>query len=92
MAEYLLEIYVSRTDPDAVADGTERARRAAEVLRREGTPVRFLRTMFVPEDETCFYLYEGANEQAVREAARRAGLPVERIVEAVTPAGEGAPM
>jgi len=56
VAEFLLEFYVSRTDGAAVAHGEERARVAAEELNREGTPDPFLRSFFVPEDETGFYL------------------------------------
>lgn len=84
MAEFLLEQYVSRTDSAAVERGEERARVAAEQLTREGTPVRFLRSIFVPEDETGFYLCEAASVDAVRELAKRAALPVERVVEAAT--------
>jgi hypothetical protein len=40
-----------RTDEPAVERGDERARIAAEELAREGKPVRFLRSIFVPEDE-----------------------------------------
>ena len=83
MAEFLLELYVSRTDGVAVERGAERSRIAAEELTREGTPVHYLRSIFVPEDETCFYLYEATSADAVREAARRAGLPFERVTEAV---------
>jgi uncharacterized protein DUF4242 len=53
---------------------TARARRAAEQMREEGRGVRFLRSVFVPEDDTCFFLYESPNATAVREAARRAEL------------------
>jgi len=60
------------------------ARRASEELTREGRQVRFLRSVFVPEDETCFYLYEAASPGDVREAARRAELPLIRVVEAIT--------
>jgi hypothetical protein len=84
VAEFLLEQYVSRTDSAAVERGEERARVAAEELTREGTPVRFLRSIFVPEDETGFYLCEAASVDAVRELAKRAALPVERVVEAAT--------
>ena len=84
MAEFLFELYASRTEPGAVEAGAERARRAAEELTWEGTPVRFLRTMFVPEEETCFYLYEAASADDVREAARRAELPAESVVEAIS--------
>lgn len=46
--------------------------------------MRYVRSVFVPEDETCFYLYEAASPDVVREAARCAGLGVERVTEAVT--------
>jgi len=91
MAEYLLELYVSRGDPGAVASGAERARAAAEELTEEGTSVRYVRAIFVPEDETCFFLYEAGSVEAVRDAARRAGLGSERVTEALgARTGEGA--
>ncbi len=83
MAEFLVELYVSREHTRAVEAGARRAEAAAKELTREGTPVRYLRSIFVPEDETCFYLYEADSGDAVREAARRAGLPFDRIAEAV---------
>jgi hypothetical protein len=86
VAEFLLEVYVPRTDGLAVERGEERARIAADELAREGTPVRFLRSIFVPEDETCFYLCEAASTDAVSQLAKRAGLPFERVVESVAPA------
>ena len=79
MAEFLVELYVSRADAGAVERGAERARAAAEELTREGTPVRYLRSIFVPEDETCFFLYEAASVDSVREAARRSNLPYDRV-------------
>jgi hypothetical protein len=88
MAEFLLEAYVSRTEPEVVEAGAERARHEAEQMSEEGTPVRFLRTIFVPEDETCFYLYRAESAELVREAARRAHLPTERVVEAITKSKE----
>jgi uncharacterized protein DUF4242 len=82
MTEFLVELYVSRTDEAAVERGAARGRLAAEELTSEGTPVRYLRSIFVPEDETCFLLYEAASADAVREAARRAELPLARVSEA----------
>jgi hypothetical protein len=84
MAEYLLETYVARTDTDAVGRGGELARAAAEELVREGTTVRYLRSIFVPADETCFYVYEADSVDAVRAAAERASLPTSRVLEAET--------
>jgi hypothetical protein len=83
VAEYLVELYVAREDGAALELGAERAQRAAEELTREGTPVRFLRSIFIPEDETCLFLYEAVSAAAVRDAHGRAALSFERMVEAV---------
>ena len=83
MTGFLVELYVSQSDAAAVAHGAERTRLAAEELTREGTPVRYLRSIFVPEDETCFFLYEAESADAVREATRLAGLSSVRITEAL---------
>ena len=43
-------------------------------MSEEGTPVRFVRSIFVPEDDTCFFLYQAQTPEIVHEAARRADL------------------
>ena len=84
MAEYLVELYVARSDRAGAERRGDRARVAAEQLAHEGVSVRYVRSIFVPEDETCFYLYEASSPDAVREAARRAGFTSERVTEAVS--------
>ena len=81
MTEFLVELYVSRTDAAAVERSATRARLAAERLTREGKPVRYQRAIFVPEDETCFLLFDAASALHVREAARRADLSFEHLAE-----------
>jgi hypothetical protein len=80
MAEFLVELYVSRTDADGIERETRRARHAAATLTAEGRPVRLVRSIFVPEDETCFLLVEADTAEAVREAAIRAAVPYERVL------------
>ena len=63
VAEFLVEMYVSRTDAGAVERGTGRTRVSATRLSAEGTPVRYLRSLFVPNNETCFLLYEAASAE-----------------------------
>jgi hypothetical protein len=82
MAEFLLEVYAARADARAVNEAACRARAAAVALVSEGLQVRYVRSIFVPEDETCFYVYEADSVGTVHEVARRAGLPVDRVVEA----------
>ena len=83
MTRYLAELYLSKAQSGGVRDTAERARTAAEELTRQGTPVRYLRALFLGADETCFHLYEAGSAEAVFEASRRAAIPVERVVEAV---------
>jgi hypothetical protein len=83
MAEFLVEIYVSREEGADVGDRFEHARLAAEELTLEGKPVRYLHSIYVPEEEICFFLYEAVSVDDVREAAHRAALPFERVSEAV---------
>ena len=81
MTEFLLELYVSKTNRVAAAVAAERLSRAAGELTGEGKPVRLLRSIFVPEDETCFLLVEASTVEVVRETATRAALAFERVVE-----------
>jgi hypothetical protein len=83
MAEFLVELFVSRSNAAAVEGDGARARLSAEELTREGTPVRYVRSIFVPEDETCFLVYEARSSEAVCAAVKRACLPFERVIEAV---------
>ncbi len=53
--------------------------RAGADLTREGHPVRCVRSIFVPEDETCFLLYDAPSADLVAEAVQRAGLRHEHI-------------
>jgi hypothetical protein len=82
MATFLLEFYVSPT-AEAGKRG-EHARQVAEELSRQGTPVRYLRSIFVPQDETCFHLYEATSIESVRQVAERASLSCVHICEAVS--------
>jgi hypothetical protein len=95
MTEFLVELYVSKTNCAAVRVEAERLTRAAAELTAEGTPVRLLQSIVVPEDETCFLLVEAATAENVRETARRAALRVERVVEtadeAITPERSSTP-
>jgi hypothetical protein len=57
-------------------------------MRGDGVSVRFLRSVYVPEDETCFFLLEGESALAVAETARRAGLAFTRVEDTIAvPAG-----
>jgi hypothetical protein len=45
--------------------------------------LRYLGSAFVPQDETCFLVFEGSDVAAVEQALRRAAISYERVVQAV---------
>lgn len=80
MPSFLVEVYTPAGS--SVAETERRAAEAADQLSGEGTPVRYLRAIFVPADATCFYLFEAPSATLAGEASRRASIEFERIVEA----------
>jgi hypothetical protein len=78
MPTFLLESYGANYG-DAFANARERALLAAEL----GRDVRYLRTTFLPREETLLHVFEATSPEALRRAARLAALTFERIVEAV---------
>jgi hypothetical protein len=81
MTGFLVEVYTPAVA--ALAEIQERARTAATELSEAGRPARYVRSIVVPGDETCFHLFEAASAEVVLEASRRAGISPQRIVEAV---------
>jgi hypothetical protein len=79
LARYTVEVRIPETGWADLQRAAALARQATDELRREGEQVRFLRSIFVPEDGACFFLYEGSSAEAVRAAAVRARLGVQRV-------------
>jgi hypothetical protein len=68
--------------PRADASASARARAAAKAVSRGGMPIRYVRSIFVPEDETCFHVFESSSREAVVAATERAAFAFARIAEA----------
>jgi hypothetical protein len=86
MPEYLLEFYVSATDPDVGAEHDRSVRQAAETLTSQGTPVHYRRSMFVSADETYFVVLEAESVDAARETASLAHVSCDRVAAVTHPA------
>ena len=83
MREFIGEQYLPTDDAGAVAHRAGVARAAADQLRCEGTPVHYVRSIFIPADETCIHLFRADSVEAVQAAAERACLHLDRIAEAI---------
>lgn len=82
MASYLVEAYAP-IDEQGLAATVSRVRVVAGAMSREGIPVRHVKAILLPDDETCFHLVDAPSLDAVTELARRAQLISSRIAEAV---------
>lgn len=78
MPTYLVESY-GADRRETFADARERAHLAAQL----GDGVEYLRTTFVPGEETLLHVFEASSAESLRRAAQLAALPFERIAEAV---------
>jgi len=79
-----VETFLARSDAGGRTARERRARSAAEELTRQGTRVRFDRTIHVPEDEICFFVFNAPSGRDAALAAERAELNPFRVVEAVS--------
>lgn len=83
MLKFLVEAYAPKSHAEETREAGRQARVAAEELAREGTQVRYVRTTYLPDDETCFHIFEAASEEVVGDVCRRAGIASGRIVRAM---------
>ena len=91
MPKYMVERHLPGFKPEQLPSAAAIAKRVTGEMAKEGVPVRYLGSTFVRGEERCMCLFEGPSAEAVRQANVRAGLPLERIVEAasISPADIG---
>ena len=98
MPEFLAETYTFLLAPGIPAVCAADVAGAAAHAAGPGASACFLGAVAVPEEETCFWLYQAPSAAAVRAAMIAAGLRPERITQAValrpptpTPGAPGTP-
>ncbi len=88
MAVYMVERELQGITSEGLAGAQKAAIAGAQKSTADGTPVRYIRSTFVPGEARCMCLFEAKTPDAVRDVNETAGLPFTRIVEALdlTPA------
>ena len=76
---YLVEAYRPGATPDDVRQASRRLAVAASALARNGDPIRFVASTFVPAEESCFFRFEGSSVDVVARVCAVADVPVARI-------------
>lgn len=88
MPTYLVERYWPGVTSELLLEALSRGRTAIEQMSAEGTRVRDITSVLIPEEEVVFSVYEGPSAEAVRQLNERAGIRVSRIVEAIWISGD----
>ena len=80
---FLVEHYWPGITPAAFEAAAARVRESTAALASTGLRIRFLHSTLVPDDEAAFCVFEAESPALVEEAYARAGVPYERVLDAL---------
>jgi len=83
MAVYMVERELPGISNEGLAGAQKAAISSSQKSTSNGTPVRYIRSTFVPGEARCMCLFEAQSTDAVRDVNESAGLPFTRIIEAM---------
>lgn len=83
MSVFMVERSLGGISMDDLGGAQRAAIDKGEQMTASGTPVRYIRTTFAPEDGRCMCLFEAGSSEDVRRLNDQAGLPYDRIVPAM---------
>lgn len=81
MPQYMVERHLPGLTPEQLTTAAARAKSVTAEMTRQGKPVRYLRSTFLPSEEKAFCLFEAPTPERVREANELAQIPLQRIIE-----------
>jgi hypothetical protein len=81
---YFVETFLARDAKGERQARERRARSAADELTRKGTRVSFEGSIYVPEDEICFFTFAAPSGREAALVAQRARLAPLRVIEAIS--------
>jgi hypothetical protein len=80
---YVVERYLPGMVAADIVSALDQVERTAAKMRDEGTPIRYLGSTIVSQDEACLCQFDAPSEAVVVDLNQRAGLRVDRIVSGV---------
>lgn len=83
MSVYMVERSLKGIAMEQLAAAQQRAIGTAEQMRAEGTPIRYIRSTFVPDSGQCMCLFDAADPEQVRALNRKADIPFDKVVPAL---------
>jgi len=83
MSVYMVERSLGGISIDDLGAAQRAAIDKGAEMTASGTPVRYIRTTFAPEDGRCMCLFEARSGEDVKRLNDEAGLPYDRVVQAM---------
>ena len=83
MTVYMVERSLKGISMENLGGAQKAAIGKAAEMSAAGTDVSYIRSCFAPDDGRCMCLFEAATEADVKRLNDEAGLPYDRIVEAL---------
>ncbi|OFV99173.1 MAG: hypothetical protein A3H28_01510 [Acidobacteria bacterium RIFCSPLOWO2_02_FULL_61_28] len=82
MPIYMVDRNLPGISQEQLAGAQKAAIETSRQFTAQGKNVRYIRSMFLPEEARCMCLFEAPNPQLVKEVNDAAKLPYTRVVEA----------
>ena len=83
MSVYMVERSLKGIAMSDLAAAQQAAIATSRRFSAEGTPVRYIRSTFVPESGACMCLFEASGADAVKRVNEAAKIPFDRVTEAL---------
>jgi hypothetical protein len=83
MTVYMVERNLKGIAIEQLAAAQQAAITTAGEMTMAGTAVRYIRSIFAPDDGRCMCLFEAGSDTSVRQVNDRAGIPYDRVVIAM---------
>ena len=83
MQVYMVERSLKGIAMNDLAAAQQRAIRTAEEMSKAGTPVRYIRTTFVPDSGCCMCLFAAGDAEQVKKLNQTANIPFDSVVAAL---------
>ena len=83
MTVFMVERDLAGISMDDLAAAQKTAIDTAQQMTSVGEKVSYIRSTFAPEDGRCMCLFEGESKDQVRNLNDKAGLPYNRVVQAL---------
>ena len=82
MAVYMADRNLPGITMEQLAAAQQAAIKTSEEFTREGKPVRYIRSTYVPGEDHVMCLFESNDPELVKQVNDEAGIPYTRVVEA----------